>query len=74
MPSSPFQQQAQLFFYKGVGGKLIQIDITPDWQVGSVTCFSLQNIYLWLTVSLHSIRRGTNIGSSTKRLALYFRA
>ncbi|EKV07087.1 hypothetical protein Pdw03_3938 [Penicillium digitatum] len=32
MPSSPFQQQAQLFFYKGVGGKLIQIDITPDWQ------------------------------------------
>ncbi|KAI2671302.1 hypothetical protein LCP963914a_9663 [Penicillium roqueforti] len=32
MPSSQFQQQAQLFFYKGVGGKSIQIDITPDWQ------------------------------------------
>ncbi|CDM27591.1 hypothetical protein CBS147339_4196 [Penicillium roqueforti] len=32
IPSSQFQQQAQLFFYKGVGGKSIQIDITPDWQ------------------------------------------
>ncbi|KAA8641639.1 hypothetical protein EYZ11_006829 [Aspergillus tanneri] len=32
MSSSPFQQQAQLFFYKGPNGKLIQIDITPDWQ------------------------------------------
>ncbi|KAJ5257473.1 hypothetical protein N7524_009029 [Penicillium chrysogenum] len=32
MPSSQFQQQAQLFFSKGVGGKSIQIDITPDWQ------------------------------------------
>lgn len=39
MPSSQFQQQAQLFFYKGVGGKSIQIDITPDWQVSSVTAF-----------------------------------
>jgi hypothetical protein len=33
MPSSPFQQQAQLFFYKSPNGKLIQTDITPDWQV-----------------------------------------
>ncbi|KAB8067348.1 hypothetical protein BDV29DRAFT_92519 [Aspergillus leporis] len=32
MPASPFQQQAQLFFYKSPNGKLIQIDITPDWQ------------------------------------------
>jgi hypothetical protein len=75
MPSSQFQQQAQLFFYKGVGGKSIQIDITPDWQVSSVTSFHCkQNIYLWFTVSLRSIRRGANIGSSIKRLALYFRA
>jgi hypothetical protein len=33
MPSSPFQQQAQFFFYRAGNGKLIQIDITPDWQV-----------------------------------------
>lgn len=33
LPSTPFQQQAQLFFYKSPGGKLVQIDITPDWQV-----------------------------------------
>lgn len=33
MPSSPFQQQAQLFVYKSSNGKSIQIDITPDWQV-----------------------------------------
>ncbi|KAJ5776728.1 uncharacterized protein N7511_001739 [Penicillium nucicola] len=32
LPSSPFQQTAQLFYYKGSNGKLIQIDITPDWQ------------------------------------------
>ncbi|PLN82443.1 hypothetical protein BDW42DRAFT_193060 [Aspergillus taichungensis] len=32
IPSSPFQQQAQLFLYKTPGGKNIQIDITPDWQ------------------------------------------
>ncbi|KAJ5102016.1 hypothetical protein NUU61_004238 [Penicillium alfredii] len=32
MPSSPFQQQAQLFVYKSSNGKSIQIDITPDWQ------------------------------------------
>jgi hypothetical protein len=33
LPSSPFQQRAQLFYYKGFNGKLVQIDITPDWQV-----------------------------------------
>ncbi|KAE8148911.1 hypothetical protein BDV25DRAFT_10228 [Aspergillus avenaceus] len=27
-----FQQHAQLFYYKGQNGKLIQIDITPGWQ------------------------------------------
>ncbi|KAJ5902768.1 hypothetical protein N7495_003296 [Penicillium taxi] len=32
LPSSPFQQRAQLFYYKSSNGKLIQIDITPDWQ------------------------------------------
>ncbi|CEL01170.1 hypothetical protein ASPCAL00759 [Aspergillus calidoustus] len=32
MPSGPFHQQAQLFFYKSPNGKHIQIDITPDWQ------------------------------------------
>ncbi|BDD57881.1 hypothetical protein MAP00_003206 [Monascus purpureus] len=33
MPSSPFQQQAQIFLYKDPNGKLIQIDyVTPDWQ------------------------------------------
>ncbi|KAJ5751368.1 hypothetical protein N7533_008396 [Penicillium manginii] len=32
LPSTPFQQQAQLFFYKSPGGKLVQIDITPEWQ------------------------------------------
>ncbi|KAE8371069.1 hypothetical protein BDV26DRAFT_149522 [Aspergillus bertholletiae] len=32
MPSSPFQQQAQLFFYRSSNGKHIQVDITPDWQ------------------------------------------
>ncbi|CRG92854.1 hypothetical protein PISL3812_09925 [Talaromyces islandicus] len=32
MPSSPFLQQAQIFFYKAPNGKHIQIDITPDWQ------------------------------------------
>lgn len=33
MPSSPFQQQAQIFVYRALNGKSIQIDITPDWQV-----------------------------------------
>ena len=36
IPSSSFQQRAQLFFYKDPNGKLIQIDITPDWQVRSL--------------------------------------
>jgi alpha-mannosidase len=36
MPSGPFHQQAQLFFYKSPNGKHIQIDITPDWQVSEM--------------------------------------
>lgn len=42
MPSSPFQQRAQLFFYKSPHGKLIQIDITPDWQVSPQLVSSFQ--------------------------------
>ncbi|KAJ6090446.1 hypothetical protein N7486_009261 [Penicillium sp. IBT 16267x] len=42
LPSSPFQQRAQLFYYKGPNGKLIQIDITPDWQVRPLVALVFQ--------------------------------
>lgn len=32
LPNSPFVQQAQFFYYKQ-GTTLVQIDITPGWQV-----------------------------------------
>ncbi|KAK2762065.1 hypothetical protein FQN54_001072 [Arachnomyces sp. PD_36] len=32
LPSSPFQQRAQLFEYKTPSGKALQIDMTPEWQ------------------------------------------
>ncbi|PYI31702.1 hypothetical protein BP00DRAFT_446315 [Aspergillus indologenus CBS 114.80] len=32
IPSSPFEQHAQLFYYKNPSGNFIQVDITPDWQ------------------------------------------
>ncbi|KAK2745544.1 hypothetical protein FQN57_003669 [Myotisia sp. PD_48] len=32
LPNSPFSQPAQVFSYKGLNGRPVQIDITPDWQ------------------------------------------
>ncbi|KAI9652038.1 MAG: hypothetical protein M1829_001975 [Trizodia sp. TS-e1964] len=32
LPSSPFMQQAQYFYYKNPYGSYIQVDITPGWQ------------------------------------------
>ncbi|PLB37792.1 uncharacterized protein BDW47DRAFT_106372 [Aspergillus candidus] len=32
LPDTPFKQHAQLFFYVGLGGKAVQVDITPSWQ------------------------------------------
>ncbi|PLN83717.1 hypothetical protein BDW42DRAFT_192151 [Aspergillus taichungensis] len=39
LPETPFEQHAQLFFYVGLAGKAVQIDITPSWQV--CTSFTL---------------------------------
>ncbi|KAM5464235.1 hypothetical protein MauCBS54593_007054 [Microsporum audouinii] len=33
LPNSPFAEFAQLFVYNHPGGKKIQVDFTPDWQV-----------------------------------------
>jgi hypothetical protein len=35
LPNGVFAQYAQVFVYKHPGGKEIQIDFTPDWQVCS---------------------------------------
>ncbi|OJD24744.1 hypothetical protein ACJ73_03899 [Blastomyces percursus] len=34
LPNTPFQQLAQIFYYRLPNGKSIQIDMTPDWLVG----------------------------------------
>lgn len=54
-----FQQHAQLFYYKGQNGKLIQIDITPDWQVSKInsTLWSYNDV---LQVTLSSVSRCSN--------------
>lgn len=47
---SPFQQHAQLFYYKSANG-LVQIDITPDWQVCLGHDYPLQTAFILIAFS-----------------------
>ncbi|KAJ5098297.1 hypothetical protein N7532_005298 [Penicillium argentinense] len=46
IPSTPFQQQTQQFFYKGPGGKSIQTDIIQDWMSPYVSSMALSILAL----------------------------
>lgn len=50
MPMSPFQQHVQLFYYKSANG-LVQIDITPDWQVCLGHDYPLQTAFILIAFS-----------------------